>query len=161
MYTTPSLKFSLRTCPLSPFQVPLNFEPSCAINMNAAAPRVATAVNITFFKGVSPFSFRKFTKAYNLALCQNVSWRQNMANVKPVPEGYHTATPYLCCQGAAEALEFYKKAFGAVETVRMKGPDGKIAHAEIRIGDSHIMLSDEHRKWVCMVPSTTEDRQYP
>lgn len=67
-----------------------------------------------------------------------------MANVKPVPEGYHTATPYLCCKGAADAIEFYKKALGAVETVRMKGPDGKIGHAEIRIGDSHIMLADEH-----------------
>src|SRR5580704_15126515 len=64
--------------------------------------------------------------------------------VKPIPEGYHTATPYMICKGAADAIEFYKKAFGAVEVMRMAGPDGRIGHAEIKIGDSHIMLSDEH-----------------
>ena len=66
-----------------------------------------------------------------------------MATVKPIPEGYHSVTPYLHCKNAAEAIEFYKKAFGAVETVRMGGPQGKISHAEIKIGDSFIMLSDE------------------
>ena len=64
--------------------------------------------------------------------------------VKPIPEGYHTATPYMICKPAAEAIEFYKKAFGAVEVMRMAGPDGRIGHAEIKIGDSHIMLADEH-----------------
>ncbi len=64
--------------------------------------------------------------------------------VKPVPEGYHTVTPYLIIQGASQALEFYKKAFAAEELVRMGGPDGKIGHAEIKIGDSMIMLADEH-----------------
>ena len=63
---------------------------------------------------------------------------------RPIPEGYHTATPYLIVKGAAEALEFYKKAFGARETMRFAAPDGKIGHAEIRIGDSPIMLADEH-----------------
>ena len=68
-----------------------------------------------------------------------------MANtVKPIPEGYHSATPYLICKGAGEAIEFYKKAFGAVELMRMAGPNGQIGHAEIKIGDSQIMLSDEH-----------------
>src|SRR5215213_10314119 len=66
-----------------------------------------------------------------------------MANVKPIPDGYHTATPYLIIDGAAAAIEFYKQAFGATELVRMAGPDGKIGHAEIRIGDSPIMLADE------------------
>jgi PhnB protein len=61
---------------------------------------------------------------------------------KPIPEGYHTVTPYLAVDGAADAIEFYKKAFGAKETVRMDGPDGSIAHAEIKIGDSLVMLSD-------------------
>ena len=61
---------------------------------------------------------------------------------KPIPEGYHTVTPYLAIDGAADAIEYYKKAFGAQETVRMDGPDGSIAHAEIRIGDSLVMLSD-------------------
>jgi PhnB protein len=60
--------------------------------------------------------------------------------VRPVPEGYHTATPYLIFQDAAPAIDFYKKAFGATETVRMNGPDGKVSHAEIKIGDSVIML---------------------
>ncbi len=64
--------------------------------------------------------------------------------VKPVPEGYHTATPYLIIKGAAAALEFYKKAFGAIELCRMPNPDGRVGHAEIKIGDSIIMLADEH-----------------
>jgi PhnB protein len=63
-------------------------------------------------------------------------------SVKPIPEGYHTATPYLAVDDAAEALEYYKKAFGAKERGRMEAPDGKIGHAEIQIGDSLVMLSD-------------------
>lgn len=65
------------------------------------------------------------------------------SEVKAKPEGYHTATPYLTIKGAADALEFYKRAFGATEVMRMTTPDGRIGHAEIRIGDSPIMLSDE------------------
>jgi len=68
-----------------------------------------------------------------------------MANtVKAIPEGYHTATPYLICDGAAQAIEFYKKVFGAAEIMRMPMPGGKLGHAEIRIGDSVIMLADEN-----------------
>jgi PhnB protein len=62
---------------------------------------------------------------------------------KPIPEGYHTVTPYLVVHDAAKALEFYKKAFGATELMRFPGPGGKIMHAEIKIGDSPIMLADE------------------
>src|SRR6266849_4688091 len=62
---------------------------------------------------------------------------------KPIPDGYHTATPYLIVNDAAQAIEFYKEAFGATELLRMAKPDGKIGHAEIRIGDSTIMLADE------------------
>jgi PhnB protein len=62
--------------------------------------------------------------------------------VKPIPEGYHTATPYLAVDDAAEAIEYYKKAFGAKERGRMETPDGKIGHAELQIGDSVVMLSD-------------------
>ena len=62
--------------------------------------------------------------------------------VKPIPEGYHTVTPYLAVDDAAEAIEYYKKAFGAKERVRMETPDGKIGHAELEIGDSLVMLSD-------------------
>jgi PhnB protein len=65
-------------------------------------------------------------------------------NVKPIPEGYHTATPYLICNGASEAIDFYKKVFGATEIMRMPMPGGKLGHAEIRIGDSVIMLADEN-----------------
>jgi PhnB protein len=68
-----------------------------------------------------------------------------MAKVKPIPDGYHTATPYLIIQGAAEALDFYKKAFSATEIMRMADPKtNHIGHAEIKIGDSPIMLADEH-----------------
>ena len=64
--------------------------------------------------------------------------------VKPIPAGYHTVTPYLACGDGAAAIEFYKKAFGAKEKVRMPGPDGKVGHAEIEIGDSRIMLTGEY-----------------
>ena len=67
-----------------------------------------------------------------------------MNNVKPVPQGYRTATPYLIIDGAAKALDFYKRIFGAVEKMRMPSPGGKVGHAEITIGDSIIMLADEH-----------------
>jgi len=64
--------------------------------------------------------------------------------VKPIPAGYHTATPYLIVDAANDAIEFYKQAFGATELMRMPGADGRIGHAEIQIGDSRIMLADEH-----------------
>jgi len=64
--------------------------------------------------------------------------------VKAIPAGYHSVTPYLVIDGAARALEFYKRVFGATERMRMPGPDGKLGHAEIKIGDSVIMLADEH-----------------
>src|SRR5260370_34860031 len=63
--------------------------------------------------------------------------------VRAIPEGYHTITPYLTCKNSAQAIDFYKSAFGAKEIMRMAGPDGKIGHAEIQIGDSHIMLAAE------------------
>jgi PhnB protein len=62
---------------------------------------------------------------------------------RPIPKGYHAVTPYLSVQGAAIAIAFYKKAFGAKEVMRMPGPEGTIGHAEIQIGDSRIMLADE------------------
>jgi len=63
---------------------------------------------------------------------------------KPIPDGYRTATPYLIIKGAADAIEFYKRAFGATELLRMADPQGRVGHAEIKIGDSVIMLADEH-----------------
>lgn len=74
--------------------------------------------------------------------------------VKPIPEGMHAVTPHLVCAGAAEAIDFYKKAFGAVELFRMPGPDGKLMHAEIRIGDSTLMLADEQPEWGSKGPKT-------
>ena len=62
--------------------------------------------------------------------------------VKPIPDGYHSVTPYLSIKGAAEAIEFYKLAFSATELFRLVAPSGVIGHAEIKIGDSHIMLAD-------------------
>ena len=68
-------------------------------------------------------------------------------DVRPIPEGYHSVTPYLYVRGGAAALEFYRDAFGAVEMFRLKGPPGKIGHAEMRIGDSPVMLADEVEEW--------------
>ena len=65
-----------------------------------------------------------------------------MGTVKPIPAGYHSITPYLYVKGAAKALDFYGKAFGATERMRMDMPDGTIGHAEIQIGDSVLMLAD-------------------
>lgn len=63
--------------------------------------------------------------------------------VSPIPQGYHTATPYLVCRDAGRAIDFYVKAFGAKEVVRMPGPDGKVMHGEFRIGDSMVMIGEE------------------
>jgi PhnB protein len=65
------------------------------------------------------------------------------SKVKPIPDGYNTITPYLSIKGAAEAIEFYRKAFGATEVMRMAQPDGRVGHAELKIGDSKFMLADE------------------
>lgn len=74
--------------------------------------------------------------------------------VRKIPKGYHTMTPYMNIKGAAEAIEFYKKAFGAREVARILLPDGKIAHAEIEIGDSKIMLAEEVAQWGNKSPQT-------
>jgi uncharacterized glyoxalase superfamily protein PhnB len=64
-------------------------------------------------------------------------------SINPIPEGMHTVTPHLICAGASDAIDFYKKAFNAVETARLPGPDGKLMHGSVRIGDSTVMLVDE------------------
>jgi PhnB protein len=69
--------------------------------------------------------------------------KMTQQHIKPVPEGMHTVTPHLVCQDAAGAIEFYRQAFGAVELMRLPGPEGKLMHAMIRIGDSPVMLVDE------------------
>lgn len=65
------------------------------------------------------------------------------ASVSPIPQGYHSITPAITCRNAARAIEFYKSAFGATEMVRMPGPDGTVVHAELKIGDSVLFVSDE------------------
>lgn len=77
-----------------------------------------------------------------------------MPQVQPVPLGYHAVTPYLVVRGAAQAIEFYQGAFGAQERMRMTGPDGKIGHAELQIGDSLVMLAEEHPDWGALGPAS-------
>ena len=78
----------------------------------------------------------------------------NTSQVKAIPDGMHSVTPHLVCAGAADAIEFYKKAFGAVETSRLPGPSGKLMHASIRIGDSTLMLVDEFPDWNSFGPKS-------
>ena len=75
-------------------------------------------------------------------------------NVKPVPQGYHSINTYLTVNDGARAIEFYKRAFGAQERFRMEGPNGKIAHAELQIGDSIMMISDEMPGSTCRSPQS-------
>ena len=77
-----------------------------------------------------------------------------MSAVKPIPDGYNSVIPYLHIKGAARALEFYKSAFGAKEVLRMPGPGGQVMHAELKIGDSMIMLSDEHPQMGALGPQS-------
>lgn len=76
------------------------------------------------------------------------------AAVKPIPEGHHTVTPYLILSGASDAIAFYEKALGAEEVMRLADPGGKVHHAEISIGDSRIMLADEHPEIQALSPKT-------
>jgi uncharacterized glyoxalase superfamily protein PhnB len=74
--------------------------------------------------------------------------------VKPIPEDMHSLTPHIVCAGAADAIEFYKKAFNAVETARLPGPGGKLMHAAVRIGDSTLMLVDENPEYKSFGPKS-------
>ena len=69
------------------------------------------------------------------------------SNVKPIPDGYHTVTPYLIVEGVAGLIDFLKQAFDAVETERVPGPDGKVGHGEVRIGDSVVMMGEASGDW--------------
>jgi PhnB protein len=73
---------------------------------------------------------------------------------KPIPDGYHTVTPYLIVKGAARALEFYKKAFNATELYRLEGPGGTVGHAEFQIGNSRLMIADEFPQMGARSPET-------
>jgi PhnB protein len=78
-------------------------------------------------------------------------------SVKKIPDGYAAVTPYLTVKGAAQAIEFYKQAFGAEEVLRLPMPDGRLAHAEIRMGGSIVMLHDEAPDWKAFSPQTVGD----
>lgn len=71
-----------------------------------------------------------------------------------IPKGYHSVTPYLACGDGAQALDFYARAFGAAEVLRMPGPDGKVAHAEVKIGDSRVMLTGEYDEMGFLSPKS-------
>jgi uncharacterized glyoxalase superfamily protein PhnB len=77
-----------------------------------------------------------------------------MSKVKAIPEGMHSITPHLICAGAAEAIDFYKKAFSATEVARVPGPDGKLIHGAVRIEGSVVMLVDENPQWGALGPKT-------
>ncbi len=77
-----------------------------------------------------------------------------MGDVEPVPQGYHSVTPYLFVRNAARAIDFYKSVFGATEILRMPGPSGQIMHAELKIGDSVVMLSDENPQMGALSPQS-------
>lgn len=78
----------------------------------------------------------------------------SQSQVKPIPDGMHSVTPHLVCAGAADAIEFYKKAFNAVELARLPGASGKLMHGAIRIGDSVVMLADEFPEWGSLGPKS-------
>jgi PhnB protein len=75
-------------------------------------------------------------------------------SVKKIPDGYHSVTPYLCCRDAGKAIDFYKRAFGATELMRMPAPGDKIGHAELQVGSSRVMLADEFPEMGFMSPQS-------
>jgi PhnB protein len=78
----------------------------------------------------------------------------NQTKVQPIPEDMHSLTPHLVCKDASAAMDYYKRAFGAVEAARLPGPDGKLMHGMVRIGDSALMLVDENKDWGALGPTT-------
>lgn len=78
------------------------------------------------------------------------------AAVKPIPAGMHTVTPHIVCANALEAIEFYKRAFGATDVATMMGPDGKLMHGQIHIGDSVVMLMEENKEWGMLSPKSLQ-----
>ena len=109
-----------------------------------AEPRLTALARVaTHLRGLPRHGFKMRLKT-DLERRAIVATKPVMAaKVKPIPEGFRTVTPYLCVKDAAGAIRFYKEAFGATEMLRLPMPDGRIGHAEIQIGKSRIMLSDE------------------
>jgi PhnB protein len=93
-------------------------------------------------------------KSIKKASAKRAPARKAKARVRPIPEGQEGATPYICCRDAARALDFYKAAFDAKEVMRMGGPDGKVGHAEFKIGKAAVMISDEFPAYGSLSPET-------
>ena len=101
-------------------------------------------------KGTKVTKGRKVTKIAKVTKRAKVTKKK----VAAIPPGYHTVTPYIICRDAAKAIDFYKKAFGAKERLRMNTPDGRVAHAELQIGNSVVMLGDEAPESGAVAPPT-------
>ncbi|MBI4014086.1 MAG: VOC family protein [Candidatus Rokubacteria bacterium] len=97
---------------------------------------------------------KKSARAKRKPAAKTAAKKAAKARVSPIPRGYHTVTPQLTVRGAVEAIGFYKRAFGARELMRMAAPDGKVMHAELRIGDSVFFLGDEFPETGCRSPQT-------
>ncbi len=100
------------------------------------------------------FELEDFGPSEGIERFRKIGVGNTIQAVQPVPCGMHTVTPHLVCAGAAEAIEFYKKAFNAEEVMRVPAPNGKLVHAQIRIGDSTLMLVDEFAEWEAFGPKT-------
>src|SRR5207253_1659864 len=120
--------------------------------------------HLTRYKGAIQFHPKPLAKppvirqrtpdARNWRLEFNALLNTVVHSTQPIPPGFHTVTPSLIVRNGAEAIEFYKKALGAQELMRMAGPDGKIGHAELKIGDSIVFLTDENPAMGCKSPQT-------
>jgi PhnB protein len=100
----------------------------------------------------------EITTFFDPKKCRNTNLlsEQRAMSPKPIPTGFHSVNPAIVVRRAAEAIDFYKRAFGAEEVSRMTGPDGSILHAEIRIGDSVVMLGEENPQWGTLSPESTK-----
>jgi PhnB protein len=117
-----------------------------------SSPFLGLAVDFRVVSSSSEWRSRRFTGPAFDRPFQPGDLRMPNSSVKPIPEGMHTLTPHLVCADASGAIDFYKKAFGAIELVRLPGPKGKLMHGAVRIGDSVLMLVDEMPDWGSLGP---------
>jgi PhnB protein len=103
-------------------------------------PQLCWLVKVLSFCGLDGRALTRF-----VPLSPGCLYKEAKMAVNPIPEGYHSVTPYLIVKGAAKAIDYYKRVFGATEIMRMPGPNGTVGHAEIKVGDSVIMLADEQQ----------------
>src|SRR6266850_1354894 len=136
------------------------FRKSSRSGCNSTSPLSGNSIRLSLGLGLSGAIFCGFTAANDeTQIRRRISMKpttkdNSSSSTKPVPMGMHTVTPHLICAAAADAIEFYRKAFGAVELSRIPGLDGKLMHASIRIGDSVIMLNEENPSWGSFGPKS-------